>query len=691
MATNQVAHLGIKVSAKGVEKAKSGIRGIGNVAKRVKDQIFSLNGAMGALGAAAVMKSVIKSASGLESLKVRLKFLTGSVEDAGKAFDTMTGFASKVPFALEDIQKASPLLLTVTDDIDELNGLLEMTGDIAAVSGLDFVKTAEQLQRAMAGGIASADLFRERGVAAFLGFEQGVQMSGEETSKALKEMWENNTTTAVGATKELAKTFQGQVSMMEDAWFKLKIQFSETGVFEMAKDVVLTITESMGKPETVQSVKEFGKGMVSIGKAIASAVNSFMGLPEWVRNTGLVLALIGGTKARLALAGVTVLAIALDDIAESFKTLNDIHKEVRGATQLEMIEALAKENKNLLHLQKELLAVQGMTSSATNIPAHMAEIGVLQDKTNLSQERVKWLQEEIRANYDLAVAEKSFDQLEPKKPAPQEEVFNVFDFAKGGEADSRLKKFTKTMDSYKNSILKITNVMTPLQKLEKERDNIIERFNEAYRNGIILDVEKASGIKEVNSEYQKAVKFMEDAKIEEVVQKLAQGMEDSITDAIMGMTNGLNSFKDIARSVFNEILSHFIRMQVVKPLLGMFGMGGGFTGNLSGVVNGVSNNMAVAPFASGGRPPVGRASLVGEKGAELFIPDRAGTIVPNHQLNTSTGEVRNVTAEINFNVQAIDASSFNNYLVNNRGTIEGIINASLVNNGSVRRTVKQVI
>ena len=39
MATNQVASLGIKVSAHGVEKAKSGIRGIGNVAKRVKDQI----------------------------------------------------------------------------------------------------------------------------------------------------------------------------------------------------------------------------------------------------------------------------------------------------------------------------------------------------------------------------------------------------------------------------------------------------------------------------------------------------------------------------------------------------------------------------------------------------------------------------------------------------------------------------
>ncbi|EKE72484.1 hypothetical protein, partial [Oceanibaculum indicum] len=31
----------------------------------------------------------------------------------------------------------------------------------------------------------------------------------------------------------------------------------------------------------------------------------------------------------------------------------------------------------------------------------------------------------------------------------------------------------------------------------------------------------------------------------------------------------------------------------------------------------------------GGRPPVGRPSIVGERGPELFVPDRPGTIIPN--------------------------------------------------------------
>jgi hypothetical protein len=37
-------------------------------------------------------------------------------------------------------------------------------------------------------------------------------------------------------------------------------------------------------------------------------------------------------------------------------------------------------------------------------------------------------------------------------------------------------------------------------------------------------------------------------------------------------------------------------------------------------------------FAKGGRPPVGSPSIVGEEGAELFVPDRPGAIIPNNQL-----------------------------------------------------------
>lgn len=52
-------------------------------------------------------------------------------------------------------------------------------------------------------------------------------------------------------------------------------------------------------------------------------------------------------------------------------------------------------------------------------------------------------------------------------------------------------------------------------------------------------------------------------------------------------------------------------------------------GNYDDYANDVGSGGA---YASGGRPPVGKMSLVGEHGPELFIPDRPGAIIPNHKL-----------------------------------------------------------
>jgi len=61
------------------------------------------------------------------------------------------------------------------------------------------------------------------------------------------------------------------------------------------------------------------------------------------------------------------------------------------------------------------------------------------------------------------------------------------------------------------------------------------------------------------------------------------------------------------------------------------GKGGGFSGN-SGFSGGGGFGGSGGAFANGGRPQVGMASMVGERGPELFVPDTAGTIIPNNKL-----------------------------------------------------------
>lgn len=232
----------------------------------LKSSVTKLKVALAGIGIASgvFLKSVIDTGAQVQALRVRLRFLTGSVENGAKAFQVMSQYASSVPFALEEIQQGSAQLLTVADSVDELNGLLQITGDLAAVSGLSFVEASSQLQRAFSAGIASADLFRERGVSAFLGFQSGVTYTAQETRKQIVEAFQNGTTTAVGATNELSKTFIGQVSMMQDAWFNLKVSLADTGLVDEATTQIKALTNVLKDPAVIDGVKTFTKALLDL-------------------------------------------------------------------------------------------------------------------------------------------------------------------------------------------------------------------------------------------------------------------------------------------------------------------------------------------------------------------------------------------------------------------------------------------
>ena len=126
------------------------------------------------------------------------------------------------------------------------------------------LKHSSQLQRALSAGIASADLFRERGVSAFLGFQSGITYSAQETRKQIVEAFQNGTTTAVGATKELSKTFIGQVSMMQDAWFNLKVSLADTGLVDEATKQIKALTNVLKDPQVIDGVKTFTRALLDL-------------------------------------------------------------------------------------------------------------------------------------------------------------------------------------------------------------------------------------------------------------------------------------------------------------------------------------------------------------------------------------------------------------------------------------------
>jgi hypothetical protein len=107
-----------------------------------------------------------------------------------------------------------------------------------------------------------------------------------------------------------------------------------------------------------------------------------------------------------------------------------------------------------------------------------------------------------------------------------------------------------------------------------------------------------------------------------------QNLEDGLMSVIDGTKDVSDAFSDMARQILAEITRLAIRQWVIQPLLGMMGLGGGGArrGNiLTNALGAVFRGGASA----GARMQPGDLRIVGERGPEQFIADRAGMIVPN--------------------------------------------------------------
>ena len=179
----------LKINILAQDKTKQAFNGIRGRLDKLKSAVFSVRGALVGIGAGVVVKSFVDTGRSIEDLSVRLKQLFGSTQEGAKAFDVMSKFASKVPFSLEQIQASAGNLAVVSGDADRLAKILEITGNVASVTGIDFQTAGEQIQRAFSSGIASADIFREKGVRDMLGFKAGATVTAEETIKAFERVF----------------------------------------------------------------------------------------------------------------------------------------------------------------------------------------------------------------------------------------------------------------------------------------------------------------------------------------------------------------------------------------------------------------------------------------------------------------------------------------------------------------------
>ena len=628
-------------------------KGVNNL----KNSVFNLKVAFAALGGGMVARSFINTARDIEKLQVRLKFLFGSADEGAKAFDRMAKFASRVPFSLGEIQQGAGVLSVVSKDADELAKIMEITGNVAAVTGLDFRTASEQIQRSLSAGISAADLFRERGVRDLLGFKAGATVTAEETAEAFERVFGPDGRFG-NATGELAKTFDGVLSMIGDKIFLFKKTMMEAGTFDFLKNNLIVIENILQK--------NFGSledSAVAFSDALVTALRKIM------LGTARVLDMMK-----------PVFEFFEDSVRNLFKFINFLPPELRamgiigflmlgGKTKLLIlaIGSLFDDIKNAINVGLKKLGIDTIDfGDITAQTKAMVDQFFNMEDIDLSH---------LRGALDtVIIGTGNMEQSMIDYLAQVDELMK-----QSKEADKELAKFAH--------LRKLEQIATQDRlKREQEEVGILQKAYEGFADGFKEAMKKASDVqksfelvgKKSFSELTKALTdFVMTGKLQ--FEDLARTITRLIVEALIGAA---------VRSALAKAVELFKASTIREALIDVYGAAVKAFKNFGGVPFGVIAAGAtiaagiglvnkIRGFEKGGRPPVGEPSIVGEKGPELFVPDRAGTVIPNNQL----GMGKQVT--VNFNINTVDARGFNELLVNSRGVIVNMINNAVNEKGKV--------
>ena len=247
------------------------------------------------------------------------------------------------------------------------------------------------------------------------------------------------------------------------------------------------------------------------------------------------------------------------------------------------------------------------------------------------------------------------DEITSKSQSLVEEKTKEFDLNK------RIKEemANGTNKELATSLAKLNQIFDEEQKiLEQKALQAEEDLRKAIANKEDLDTQKllkdefiahTLELGKHNELREKGVKLTKDLHdqtdlVREAFESLSESINNDIKEGIKGLIKGTSTLGDMLNNIADKFLDLALNQALFGSILGSKGKpGGGILG-------------AIGLFANGGMPPVGKPSIVGEKGPELFVPRSSGTIVPNNKLGGggSTSVVVNVDAS-GSDVQGDDA------------------------------------
>ena len=593
--------------------ATSATRALSNVQRQTNTLQKSFGGlktAIAGVGLTVLARNAVKTAANFNKLNIRLKLLTKQTGTFARsqeiAAEAQKTFGLSATEALEGITnitaRLAPLGVAVEDIKSTFFGF-NTAAKLAGASSMEASNAFRQLAQALGSGRLQGDEFRSLAEQVPTLLQPIAQELGVTIGELKKFASEGKLTSDVvlRALKKIEK--DGGASL------KALVAADPTQVFKNLTNATEDLSRAIGEklnPVVLPAVR----ALTNLTNAIVGFINSPIGA-----TTAIFLGVAAAVKALTT--AVTLLSAAKTVLIAKFIATK------AGAIAFAKASATASVATKALAISTGALAV---ALNALPLVALATLLGVATTAIIKHRQEQKKFNDVVNEGSEKEVNDLLKKQMEIR--------------------DQLIKRLEKANGRSKQGIQnRIDEINKDIEVLEG-RDKILQKEKE-----ITAEQEKRN--KQIE-EAQEKIKKQEEAaeslkkKFMEIGKSVEQGIVQNLTDAVMGT----QSLGQAAINVLNNLKRKLIELAIQRAVAGIGNFIGRGLGNIFGGSGGFkapppmkagfmgtgipaklpAGSFNITPKAKGGSVNRGSSYLVGERGPELFMPSRSGTIIPNRNI-----------------------------------------------------------
>jgi len=618
---------------------------------------------------------------GISEAKKSMKEFAEYIPEALSIAGFIEATKSAMEFSNKIVETAKANEVAVSS-VMELSKALEENGGSADKVGTIYSGFTNKLESAVAGSAKAQEAFSRAGISLHDLATLSEQDLFEKTINGLAKMTDSAERNGlafqtlgkavkgvdiVGLAQTLEETkgtmdkYAGAVTMAHELSLKLEASSRQLSL-SFTEAVIPSLSKLYNAFSQTSPVMQFFFDIVrATAQVLAIMIKDTATLVEVLVKQVVMLAKVAGDVASLDFT--KAMQDYKDTQAEVTKMFEDDAKFQKDilANQIQ-INDKTKENVNahrevIASNAKQIGQIEGIADAYANQLKLMNQQREEKEQSNLLTKKEKEVQDAV--NKVLDAQTKILDQIAQKKKLAE----SLPTSQKGG--------VLKALQDQEDAIKVITDLTVDSEKI---RVKAVQDEQNSFSLGWTQAFQQFSENAETYSDIGKK----------------------SFTSVSTTMTNALMTFAETGKisfkSLISDMISGLIKLQLQYQTMQIFSsMTGGITGmvasaggllggtqqgptqsggNLSSGVFG--NLFSGLGFASGGNPPIGQSSLVGENGPELFVPSSAGTIIPNNRIQDymgGNGGGTTYNGPYIANLSAIDTQSATQFLANNRQAV----------------------